>query len=196
MPARTDTRQRVLQTAAELFRRQGFANTGLKQIITTSGAPWGSLYHFFPEGKEQLAEEAMREAGARFEKLMALTLARAADPQTAVRDFFSLGAQALENSDYADGCPIGAVAAEVASTVPRLRRACEAVFASWLERITESLTTPQIPAEDAARLAMVILSMFEGAIVLSRSQRSIIPLKTSGETAAQLVAAAAARANG
>ena len=49
------TRDRIVDASAELFRRQGYNATGVKQIVTEAQAPFGSLYHFFPGGKEQLA---------------------------------------------------------------------------------------------------------------------------------------------
>ena len=58
-----DTRARIVSATSELFRRQGMAGTGLKQITKTADAPFGSLYHFFPGGKAQLAEEVIRTSG-------------------------------------------------------------------------------------------------------------------------------------
>ena len=59
----TDTRERIIRTAAELFRRQGYDGTGLNQILDVSGAPRGSLYFHFPGGKRQLAVEAVAASG-------------------------------------------------------------------------------------------------------------------------------------
>src|SRR5271165_3677256 len=58
------TRDRILDSSAELFRRQGYAGTGVKQIVASANAPFGSLYHFFPGGKEQLGAETLRSSGA------------------------------------------------------------------------------------------------------------------------------------
>src|ERR1700684_3199427 len=64
------TRERIVQHSAELFRRQGFAATGVKQIVAEASAPFGSIYHFFPGGKEQLGEEVMRYSGAIYGQLL------------------------------------------------------------------------------------------------------------------------------
>jgi AcrR family transcriptional regulator len=61
---RVSTRERILYSAAELFRRQGYAATGLKQVVAAANAPFGSLYHHFPGGKEQLGDEVLRAGGA------------------------------------------------------------------------------------------------------------------------------------
>src|ERR1700693_3676029 len=90
MPAATDipTRERILYASAELFRRQGYAGTGLKQVVAQAGAPCGSLYHFFPEGKEQLADEVLRTGGRFFLALYRSVSDAAPELVTAVHDFF------------------------------------------------------------------------------------------------------------
>jgi TetR/AcrR family transcriptional repressor of lmrAB and yxaGH operons len=56
-------RAAIIAAASRLFRRQGYAGTGVNDIVALSGAPKGSLYHYFPKGKEQIAEEAVLFAG-------------------------------------------------------------------------------------------------------------------------------------
>ena len=51
----------MVTSAAELFRRQGFAATGVKAILTASGAPYGSLYHFCPGVKVELGRAVIDE---------------------------------------------------------------------------------------------------------------------------------------
>ena len=104
---------RIVEVAREVFREQGYAGTGLKQITAAGGAPWGSLYHFFPGGKEQLGAEAVRHSGDRYLRLFDLVFERAEqDVVQSVRDFFALSADALRKSDWSDGCPIATVALE------------------------------------------------------------------------------------
>ena len=59
----TGTRDRILDSGGEFFRRQGYAGTGVKQIVEAASAPFASLYHFFPGGKEQLGAEVIRRSG-------------------------------------------------------------------------------------------------------------------------------------
>ena len=74
------TRERIVEQSAELFRRQGFASTGVKQIVAEASAPFGSLYHFFPGGKEQLGEEVIRWSGAIYGRLIDEFFLPGADP--------------------------------------------------------------------------------------------------------------------
>src|SRR5271165_4876433 len=64
MPMPAQHRQAIVRAAVALFRKQGFAATGLNEILSRSGAPKGSLYHYFPGGKAELGEAAVRQAGA------------------------------------------------------------------------------------------------------------------------------------
>ena len=75
MPNAAVHKDNLTSTAMRLFRRQGYASTGLQQILAESRAPKGSLYYYFPNGKEQLGEAAVRLAG----RLVGETLTELAD---------------------------------------------------------------------------------------------------------------------
>jgi TetR/AcrR family transcriptional regulator, lmrAB and yxaGH operons repressor len=189
VPRTSDTRERILNAGADLFRRQGYEGTPLKEIVSEGGAPWGSLYHFFPGGKEELGVLALRRSGERYRRLIELVFERAADPAEALQQFFDLSAQALEASDYADGCPIAAVALESANTTEALREVCAEAFGSWLLTLAQALGRAGIGPVAANRLALFGLSTFEGAITLSRTLRDVGPLAASAEIVAGVVEA-------
>src|SRR5579859_6587578 len=117
------TRERIVETSAELFRRQGYSATGVKQIVTAAQAPFGSLYHFFPGGKEALGAEAVRVSGALYAELIPAVVDPAPDLVTAVRTFFAAAAEHLRETDYEDACPIATVALEVSSSSEPMRAA-------------------------------------------------------------------------
>src|SRR5580704_19707288 len=100
----TSTRQRIVDTSAELLRRQGYVATGVKQIVTEAQAPFGSLYHHFPGGKEQLGAEAIRTSGALYELLIPAVFGPAPDVVEGVRMFFAGAAEHLRETDYEDAC--------------------------------------------------------------------------------------------
>jgi AcrR family transcriptional regulator len=188
--AAVPTRDRIVYASAELFRRQGYAGTGLKQIVSAAQAPFGSLYHFFPGGKEQLADEVLRTGGSFFLALYEAIAAAAPDLTSTVRDFFAGAAQTLESTDFADACPIATVAGEVASTNDVLRRATADVFESWLVAVTEDAIEAGIDPARARSLAQAVLSLLEGAFLLSRAARSTEPMSSCRDAAAELVRAA------
>jgi AcrR family transcriptional regulator len=178
------TRDRIVQHSAELFRHQGYAGTGVKQIVAEASAPFGSLYHFFPGGKEQLGEEVIRWSGAIYGQLIDAFFIPGADPVSATREFFSGAAQTLRETDYADACPIATVALEVSSTSEPMRRACAEVFDSWIDGATARLVESGLPRTRSRALAISMLASLEGAFVLARALRSTEPVEVAGATAA------------
>jgi AcrR family transcriptional regulator len=188
------TKNRIIDSSAELFRRQGYAGTGIKQIVASANAPFGSIYHFFPGGKEQLGAEVIRSSGKLYMQLFATIAARAPDVLTAIEDFFSGAAETLEETDYADACPIATLALEVASTNEPLREATAEVFDSWITGATEYFAAAGIPREKARELAFSMLSLLEGAFIFCRAMRTTEPLRVAGANA--IAAARAALAEG
>jgi AcrR family transcriptional regulator len=183
------TRERIVEASADLFRRQGYVGTGVKQIVADASAPFGSLYHFFPGGKEQLGAEVIRWSGARYGELIAAVFDPAPDPVTAVRTFFTLAAAHLVESGYADACPIATVALEVASTNETMRVATAEVFTSWIELASARFVEVGVGEARARELAIGLLAGLEGAFVLGRALQSPDPVLIAGAAAASAVEA-------
>ena len=182
------TRDRILFTSAELFRRQGYAGTGLKQVSGAAEAPFGSLYHHFPGGKEQLAEEVLRTGGAFFLALYRAVTEPEPDVVSGVRAFFRGAGETLVATGYADACPIATVAGEIASTNETLRTACADVFTSWLDALHADLRAAGVEEGRARGTALAVLALLEGAFLLCRTLKSVEPMDAAGERAARLVA--------
>jgi len=183
------TKERIVETTAELFRRYGYTGTGMKQVVANANAPFGSLYHFFPGGKEQLGDEVIRTSGRMYQEIVEAVWDAAPDVTTGVRDVFAGAAEVLRQSDYADACPIATVALEVASTSEPLRVATAEVFDSWIAVATERLVAAGIRKKTARHLAFAILSLLEGAFVFSRAMRTTESLDAAGTAAVALVRA-------
>jgi len=181
------TKARIMDSTAELFRRQGYNGTGVKQIVAAAAAPFGSLYHFFPGGKEQLGAEVIRSSGAMYMQLFAEIVRDVPDVPTAVGNFFDGAAETLRETDYADACPIATVALEVASTNEPLRIATAEVFDSWIGGASAYFEHAGIPPARARALAFSMLSLLEGAFVFSRAMRSTEPLAAAGACAVAAV---------
>jgi TetR/AcrR family transcriptional repressor of lmrAB and yxaGH operons len=174
------TRARLVDSSVELFRRQGYSGTGLKAILAASHAPSGSLYHFFPGGKEELGAEALRAGGATYRGLVEAIYGEGVDVVTATRNFFEGAATVVEMTDFADACPIATVALEVASTSEPMRRAAAEVFESWLVVLEERLMTAGLDQRVARDLAIELFCAIEGAFLLSRTTRSVEPIAIAG----------------
>ena len=183
MPTRT--KDRILDVTADLFRQYGFTGTGMKQIVAAANAPFGSLYHYFPGGKEELGVAVIHRSGEMYFELFETVVAAAPDLVSGVRDFFAGAALVLRDTDYADACPIATVALEVASRSEPLRQATAEVFESWVTRAAARLADHGVPDDRAREVAILIISALEGAFILCRASRT---------TAARDVAGAAAPA--
>jgi AcrR family transcriptional regulator len=190
----TTTRERIVDASAELFRRQGYAATGIKQIVTEAQAPFGCLYHHFPGGKEQLGAEAIRTSGKLYELLIPAVFGPAPDLVTGVRMFFAGAAAHLEETDYEDACPIATVALEVSSSSETMRHACADVFESWIDKGTELHAEAGVDPDTARELTIAMIAALEGAFVLARALRDTEPLHIAGETIAARVQEALSRA--
>lgn len=181
------TKDRLLRAGEQLFRTQGYSGTSLKQLTQAADAPWGSAYHFFPNGKEQLGAEAVRYGGELYENALQTTFDNAGDPGEAIERIFRGEARILETSDYKNGCPIASVTLDIASTNEALRSACASAFGAWLRTIERGLHKAGAPEEDATALAGFVLSALEGAIVLSRAAKSPAPLLQSAAFVRQVI---------
>lgn len=181
------TKDRILDTTAELFRRQGYSGTGMKQIAADASAPFGSVYHFFPGGKEELGAEVIRTSGRLYTQLFATIAMSAPDLLSAVHDFFAGAGETLRDTDYADACPIATVALEVASTNEVLRIATADVFQEWIDGATEYFVFAGIPRPRAHQLALSMLSLLEGAFIFCRAMRTTEPMAIAGDAAVEAV---------
>ncbi len=189
------TADRIIAATNELFRRQGYNGTSLSQISEAAEATIGSIYHFFPGGKEALAVAVIQSTGDVYRELFENIVASSRDRAAALEDVFVGAAAVLEETDYIDPCPIGTVAREAANTSEPMRQAAERAFASWIDAAAEHLDKAGVPPEEATSLATMIVATLEGCFVLARTTRNPAPLVASGRLvrhlAEQAIAAAA-----
>ncbi|MFJ1454913.1 TetR/AcrR family transcriptional regulator [Nocardia sp. N2S4-5] len=180
----TSTRARILTAATELMRRQGYGSTSVKQLTAAARAPIGSLYHHFPEGKQQIAAEALRTSGAAYIQLLPLLMDPHEDLRVAVPAAFAAAAADMAASGWMNMCPVGTVAGEVADSEPELRAVAAEVIESWLAQGTEYFVRRGLAPESAREFTFAMLSALEGAFVLGRTLRSAEPLHAAGQTMA------------
>jgi TetR/AcrR family transcriptional regulator, lmrAB and yxaGH operons repressor len=184
MPRPDRSRAALVENAATLFRRQGYAATGLNQILDEAGVKAGSLYHHFPQGKQQLAAAVVDAAGAGIEQLLRRFLATDRPVADIVDRWIDLLIAGLAG-DQRDGCPIEPIATESVNASPLVRAASARAFTGWCAAINERLHSAGWSENDAEIVALAVISLIEGALILSR---------ISGDPAALHAAKPAARA--
>lgn len=183
MPRPDRSRAVLIETAATLFRRQGYAATGVNQILEAADVKAGSLYHHFPSGKQELAAAVVATEGEQIERLLRRFLDSDAPVAEIVAGWVDLLAAQL-TADRRDGCPIEPIATESVNASPQVREASARVFAGWSAAVAERLVADGRPADEAAQTAMAVIALIEGALILAR---------IAGDNAALDAAKAAAR---
>ena len=171
-------RERMVVSAALLIRERGAHPTAIADVLAHSGAPRGSAYHYFPGGRTQLLCEAVDYAG----EFMAAHLGRASSGLDALDGLFEYYRDELQRSDFRAGCPVVAVAVEAGDPdkpeqSAAVRDRAAAVFARWRQIIAELLTADGVSAARARELAVLVLSSFEGALVIARAGRDLEPVE-------------------
>ncbi|MGW4033032.1 TetR/AcrR family transcriptional regulator [Streptomyces sp. NPDC004838] len=181
------TRDRIVRAASVLMQRQGYDGTGIKQISQESGATLGSVYHFFPGGKRELATAAVRHGDQEFSEILREILDSVPDPAEAVVACARSLADGLRDSDWTDGCPVTATALGTAGRFPDIQQAAAAAFERWQSQVHEKLRAAGIPDEDAADLACTVVSTLEGAELAAQVFRDDKPLRIAGRHLARLI---------
>ena len=185
-------RDRMVRSAALLMREHGVEAMSFSQVVVHSGAPRGSIYHYFPGGKAQLVEEATRWAGS----YIAGRTAAAVDAggPLALFDFSEeFWGDVLGGSNFASGCPIVAAVLD-AERSPNARAAASEAFTQWQKLFSQGLVKAGVPEGRAAGLATTAFAAIEGAVIMSRAQQSLEPLQRVLAEMRSITAAAIAEA--
>jgi TetR/AcrR family transcriptional regulator, lmrAB and yxaGH operons repressor len=180
-------REGLVAAATALFRRQGYAATGLAEILAESGAPKGSLYHYFPDGKEAVGEAALRWA---YEKMGGAMLQLAADnpdPRDFIRAYSRAAAAELENSAFREGCALATITLEAVPQSSRITSASLDAFNGWSRMVARSLRHVGIAPDRAKELAELIISSCEGALILARVRQDAAPILRVAEELVRVV---------
>jgi AcrR family transcriptional regulator len=165
-----------------MLREAGMAGTGIKDVVKRSGAPIGSLYHYFPGGKMQLVTEALEVHAGRSQALIARFFGGQTSAATAVRDLFDTAARGFERAGADKGCAIGAVSLDLQAGDVKAQRICQATFEGWADLIAPHLPFPN--KSTRASFAVTIVAALEGAFVLARATRSGAPFRHVGKSLA------------
>ena len=170
------TREAFVAATGRLLQRQGYAATGLSEIVAASGAPRGSLYFHFPGGKQELAVAAMEHTGEALRGAIVSLMNRPGGAAASIAQLIDVLGAGLEASGYRDGCPIATVTLEAAGEEP-VRLTAERVFSTWLSELAAALRADGMEHAAASRRALMVLAAHEGALVLARARRDLASLQ-------------------
>lgn len=183
-------RDKIVRATSSLIRRRGYAATGVNDIVAESGAPKGSLYHYFPGGKDEIVAHALRYAG----DLVAGTLAdiaRAhARPAEVARIYGERLAEWMAQSNFVDGCPVTTTMLEIEAEQTGIADACCAAYRQWRKTFSDLLVNAGVDLEKAENLALLAVMLLEGALILARAERNIRPIRAAFDEIARQFEAA------
>ena len=166
------TRERMVSSTAVLVRERGARATSIDDVLAHSGAPRGSVYHYFPGGRQQLLREAIDYAG----EFVAKRLERATDALEMLELLLHDYREQLLHSGFRAGCPVVAVAVEAGDPGNELYERAGAAFGRWQELLERRLVAEGLSARRAGELAVLVIASVEGAIVMARARRDAAPL--------------------
>lgn len=179
MSSKNTSREKILEAATLLFHLKGYHATGLSQILNESGAPKGSLYYHFPNGKEQLALEAIHLSAKTISTAITENLATYDDPVRAFQHHIGKIAESfldIEQKTQFKSVPLGLLAMETAFVNENLRQACEETFEIWENLYCEKLRECGYSEERAYLISKTISALIEGGVTLCFTKKSAEPL--------------------
>jgi TetR/AcrR family transcriptional regulator, lmrAB and yxaGH operons repressor len=177
----------MIETMHHQLQTRGYAASGLNELVANSGAPKGSIYHYFPGGKEEIAAAALREAGVAAGAATLEAFRRHRSATAAIKAIINWLSTQLVESDFRYGCPIATTTLEMASESDTIQHACRDAYNTWLDAFHDGLASHGINHRTAKRLGIVTLSAIEGALILSRAQRDVTPLRHAAAAVADLL---------
>lgn len=176
-----DTKEIIIRSTAYLMQKKGYFGTGLNDIIKHSGAPKGSIYYHFPNGKEEIAEAAIKWTEKTVTSFIKEELQKYDEALPAVKQFILDSARRFETDEYFVGVPITAVVLETSTSSEKLRNSCHHAFEVWSEEFTLKLLRNGYPPEEAEKLGKLINSMIQGALISALAKGDASPLRNTAE---------------
>lgn len=175
----------MVSSAAALIQRRGLSRTSFSEVVADSGAPRGSIYHHFPEGKDQLAADAISWT---LEWVLARQRAsRARTPLGVLEHFIDIWRQTVIDSGGTAGCVVAGVAVDTMPDATELMARVRSAFDTWVSFLADQLHEAGLPRHRARPVAVAALAAMEGAIILCRAERSVQPLETVATELRRLV---------
>jgi len=180
-------RQKIIQTTCDLLERQGYHASGLNEIIRASGAPKGSLYYYFPGGKTEIAVEAVRSAANSTARIIEDHLSAYDDPVRGIHALLEEIARRVEESGYAAGGPLMLVALETIHNHERINQACRQAYRHIQAVFSRRLAAAGLSQATAESLGLLIVTVIEGATLLSRTLHDALPLREAASFLAEQI---------
>lgn len=184
----SDTRARLVRSTSRLLRTQGYAATGLNQVMAEADAPKGSMYFHFPGGKVQLAAAAVDLFAQRATDRMRRLFTEHDTVSDAVVAMFDAYVDHLGKTAYSEGCAVATVALDAASSHETLADATGRALRTWTDLLAEALEAEGRAPAEAHGLATLVIAAIEGTIVMAKGEQSTEPIATTRDVLRAMLA--------
>ena len=171
-------KEKILTKAAELFSLQGYTATGINQIIQEAGIPKGSLYHYFPEGKEQIAEQAIVYFGGVLKQATIDLFAQHSTALAAMQAYIEMVIDYFQQAGLSASLPLVMAVSKTSYDVERIQIATKQVMQNWMEVCQNKLQQDHYSAAEAEQLTTLLVMLLEGAVVMALIHKNLDPLRT------------------
>jgi TetR/AcrR family transcriptional regulator, lmrAB and yxaGH operons repressor len=178
-----DTRDRILAAALKLFRKRGYHGTGINDILETAQAPKGSLYHHFPNGKEQIGVAVVAEIANGIIGL--LEGSRARRTEAVVTQAGEQLAQTIERTNH-EICTLFTAFLAERSESPKLGHAVAQAYDRMIEALVARLIVDGIPTKLAREKASTVVMLLEGGAMIAQAQQNVRPFRLAVKQAAAM----------
>ncbi len=163
-------RDQLVAHMSQSIREHGVSASTVERILEASDVTAGSMYHYFPEGKEALVVAAVEAAGAEGASLLATVMDSSPDPTHGTEVFFTALATEMKETDFRYGCPVGVPSTE-ASGIEAVRAAGASAFQSWIDVVAAAFEERGFSPDRAHSAARFVVAAYEGASTLARTLR-------------------------
>ena len=191
MEATAGTRDRMIEAAIVLMRHGGVSAAGINEIVKESGAPKGSMYHFFPGGKREILSSSLEVYARRIVIFIDETLAKGKTPEAKVNALFKAFQRRSEGFEFRQSCAAGCVSLDLDEESEPIRLAAKSAFDDYISVIARHFDFGN--ARATRSFAGFVLTAIEGAYIRSRAEQSSKAFTEAGEWLAQLARTAAIR---
>lgn len=179
------TRDKILDSARELFNNKGFKATTINDLVAATGLKKGSIYFHFP-GKDAIAQEVLEEATCEFMEFLGQALG-GDNPGENIDHFFCCALDKHLATGFVGGCIFGNTALEMSDSNPEFARAIDKVFDEWINRVAVAVAGAQNNGQIRTDirsdvLAKQIIATIEGGIMMSRLKKDERPMRECLET--------------
>lgn len=160
-------RERLIDSAAELFHHKGFNSTSLADIAKHADIPIGNVYYYF-KAKDDLAIAAIEKRKEHFEQIYHALEAAFFDPRQRLIEYLGYYNK-MRDEYYVHGCPIGRITNEALIEKDAVASAAADVFQAFLFWAMDQFRALGHSNQDAQSNAISMMSGIQGSITMARA---------------------------